>query len=711
MADEPTPGNSNLQKYIPESNNRNGVVAVESQGHEQEDQGHTEVEVRCGYGRSHPGCLQHCNNTKIALVVLSFYAIVQGFVVNGINNVNTTMYERRFGFSSLEVSMISSAYELAAGIFVIPIGYYGRIGHKPRWLAAACVIMGIGSCIMFLPHFTTGLYDAGSSTVRDLCSGDKNTTCTDTGLRGYLGVFILGQFLHGIGGTTLYTIGVVYLDDNVKTYQSPTYVGIMEGFAGLGPALGFIIGGYLLDIYVDADMVDTASLTLTTIDPSWVGAWWMGFMISAIMAITVGMLLFCFGWELPEAEKNRAWRDNQAHADGSDETTSREGFGYTLKDMPKATAILIKNPTFMCLTFAGVFAMLCAGGFATFMPKFIQNQFNQTASWAAYLTGFVAIPSAAGGQIIGGIVPTMKKWKVRGMIRMGAVSLGIGVLVLPFLFARCETVAYAGYTRQYGNSSAMREGAVNLTATCNAGCRCSTVIQEPICGQDGMEYFSACHAGCANYTLRSATTKNFTGCSCIAQSVLVENPSAVTSDVTLATTGRCDSATNCTPQQSLFLAFLFVVIFCIFLALTPTVTATLRCVPENLRGYSLAIQWVFIRFLGSIPGPLVFGAVVDSSCIVWQDKCGKRGSCWIYDGFTTSWRLLILSAMAIFFSFFFMLMASLVYKPPHEDKEKTAVPMEGKENKAFQDDEKDDRTKVKVVDGQGHHNPGFTTDL
>ena len=35
--------------------------------------------------------------------------------------------------------------------------------------------------------------------------------------------------------------------------------------------------------------------------------------------------------------------------------------------------------------------------------------------------------------------------------------------------------------------------------------------------------------------------------------------------------------------------------------------------------------------LAFIPYPLIFGAVVDSTCLVWEEKCGKTGNCWIYD--------------------------------------------------------------------------------
>lgn len=52
------------------------------------------------------------------------------------------------------------------------------------------------------------------------CSPDEENQ-----LQRYLYVFLLGQTLHGIGGTTLYIVGVALIDDSVPSSASPLYVG------------------------------------------------------------------------------------------------------------------------------------------------------------------------------------------------------------------------------------------------------------------------------------------------------------------------------------------------------------------------------------------------------------------------------------------------------------------------------------------------------
>lgn len=43
----------------------------------------------------------------------------------------------------------------------------------------------------------------------------------------------------------------------------------------------------------------------------------------------------------------------------------------------------------------------------------------------------------------------------------------------------------------------------NLTAPCNTNCNCLRSYYYPLCGRDGVQYFSPCFAGCLNYVSNS----------------------------------------------------------------------------------------------------------------------------------------------------------------------------------------------------------------
>ncbi|XP_074656444.1 solute carrier organic anion transporter family member 4A1-like [Tubulanus polymorphus] len=614
----------------------------------------------CGYGSCRPKTIQSWNNPKSILAVLCWFVIVQGFAVNGVNNVNTSTIERRFKLPSWKVGFISSAYDISAGLTVIIISYYARFGHMPRWLGLAALSMAFGSVTMVIPHFASGQYELGLP-VSDKCPATASTCNAaneDNSLQNFLFVLILGQLLHGLGGTTLYTVGVVYIDDNVHADSSPLYISIFEGMAALGPAIGYIAGGAFLDIYVDIDAVDTSAIHVEPNDPRWVGAWWIGFVISACLFVSVSLFLFCFGRESPIAEEVRSQRVSQAFK-GSEDQLNKSGFGKSIRDLPKITFLLIKNPTFMMLTLAGAAQLFLAAGFATFIAKYIQNQLYQTPSWSAMLSGFVIVPSAAGGQVIGGVIANRLKLKVPGLIRLCVISQVIACVAMGAFFVTCSPPDMAGINRQYTNTSIVigNKVDINLTSSCNSGCGCSLESREPVCGINNVEYFSPCHAGCLSYNKTTGAKTTYGNCSCIAAQL----PSGNYDFSNMATGGQCDNGCTTLP---VFLAVLFVLIGCSMLPLVPSLSATLRCIPTSTRTFALGIQWVFLRFLGSIPGPIVFGALMDNACSVWQSKCAEKGACWLYDTLQMSLTIFGLGLALGLLTLFFFVVALLVYKPP-----------------------------------------------
>ena len=104
--------------------------------------------------------------------------MLAGFVVNGINNVNTTSVERRFQLPSSRVGMISSSYDLSAAILGIFISFMGSGRQKARWLTMAAIIMAIGSFVMAMQHFTSGTYEWGQN-VALACSAEGGNKGND----------------------------------------------------------------------------------------------------------------------------------------------------------------------------------------------------------------------------------------------------------------------------------------------------------------------------------------------------------------------------------------------------------------------------------------------------------------------------------------------------------------------------------------------------
>lgn len=69
----------------------------------------------------------------------------------------------------------------------------------------------------------------------------------------------------------------------------------------------------------------------------------------------------------------------------------------------------------------------------------------------------------------------------------------------------------------------------------------------------------------------------------------------------------------------------------------PALSGTLRVIREEQRSFALGIQWIKVRILGTIPAPMIFGALIDDTCILWHDSCEGRGACLVYDNYWMSW--------------------------------------------------------------------------
>lgn len=64
--------------------------------------------------------------------------------------------------------------------------------------------------------------------------------------------------------------------------------------------------------------------------------------------------------------------------------------------------------------------------------------------------------------------------------------------------------------------------------------------------------------------------------------------------------------------------------------LTCQVPPLSRSVSEEERALALGLQFVLYRLIAYIPAPIMFGSVIDSTCLMWTSSCGA-GRCLMYD--------------------------------------------------------------------------------
>ncbi|XP_061708271.1 solute carrier organic anion transporter family member 4A1 [Cydia pomonella] len=630
-------------------------------------------ELRCGWGALRPCWLQRFRTAKWALFWLCWAGAVQGMVVNGFVNVVITTIEKRFGLRSMQTGVIAGGYDMASFICLAPVTYLGgRQGaSKPRWLGWGALIMGAGSLMFALPHFLVPPYRAAHREQLDVCHGNSTVSsylCEDSGpAEGgswAVAIFVLAQLLHGAGATPLFTLGVTYIDENVSKKMSSVYLGVYYTMAVVGPALGYVVGGQMLKIYTDFVTVDSEALGITPVSSVWIGAWWVGFLLSALLCLIVAVPLLAFPYELPGAEEIRNSKVSEAH-----ESASKSAAFSSLRELPRAATALLRNPTFLFLNLAGASEGMLISGFAAFLPKLIENQFAVSASEAALLLGVITVPAGGGGTFLGGWL--VKRWNLAcaGIIKLCvAATLVAAAFTFSFVLT-CDDYPFAGVTVGYNSPSV--PGSDRLAAACNTNCGCSGSAFAPVCGADGLAYYSPCHAGCARGALAGAA-RLYSDCACIANGTsLYSVPDSNVSVPYEAINSICSS--SC-PYLWLFVFLSFCVMLFTFIATMPALSATLRCVREDQRSFALGIQWIKVRLLGTIPAPLLFGFLIDLSCSLWARTCDRSGACLLYDNYNMSRYMLALALLGKLCSLLFFFLAWWFYRPPGGKTGNAVVP-------------------------------------
>ncbi|XP_077627296.1 solute carrier organic anion transporter family member 1A2 isoform X3 [Crocuta crocuta] len=497
-------------------------------------------------------------------------------------NSMLTQIERQFNIPTSLVGFINGSFEIGNLLLIIFVSYFGTKLHRPILIGVGCVVMGLGCFLQSLPHFLMDRYQYESTVSVSGNLSLNNFLCMENGtqifrptedpsecvkeVKSLMWIYVLvGNIIRGIGETPIMPLGISYIEDFAKSENSPLYIGFVETGAIIGPLFGLSLASFCANVYVDTGSVNTDDLTITPTDTRWVGAWWFGFLICAGVNVLTAIPFFFLPKSLSkEGLKNNADIIKNDKEEKQREEVKKKKDGITKDFLPFMKSLLC-NPIYMLFILISIIQFNAFVNMFTFMPKYLEQQHGKSASDAIFL-------------IVAGITTTYKGTQQ---------DLYMGNAIL---------------------------------ADCNRDCNCPTKTWDPVCGNNGVSYMSACLAGCETST-GAGINMVFQNCSCIQTS---GNSSAVL--------GLCDKGHDCSMMLQYFLILSAIGSFIYSLSAIPGYMVLLRCIKPEEKSLGVGLHTFCTRVFAGIPAPIYFGALVDSTCLHWGTlKCGESGACRIYD--------------------------------------------------------------------------------
>nr|XP_032800522.1 solute carrier organic anion transporter family member 2A1 [Petromyzon marinus] len=508
---------------------------------------------------------------------------------------------------------------------------------------------------------------SGGGGARWLGAGPGVGAGHDADVRGRVVTMLMtSQLLLGVGAAPVQPLGISFVDDFASNANSPFYLGVLFAISVVGPALAFLLGSATLRYYVDFNRYPAGGPQgppgVSLGDPEWIGAWWLGFLVAGASCVLSSLPYFLFPRHMVREElgflvagascvlsslpyflfPRHMVREQEPGSLSDGHTTTDRllkspatagglqppplSLLQMMRAFPRKVLAVLVAPSFLLVVSAQACLSAIIAGLSTFLGKFLETQFGASASYANLLIGSLNLPGAALGILAGGVL--MRRWcgggggggvHVAALIAVVVLVVSLA-LSLPLPLLGCSSPPVAGVSVGFNGSSV--EPAVlgsPRPSACHAACRCPWWPQArpgtaPVCSTWGVEFPSACLAGCVH---RDSATGSFSSCSCVPGEAA-------------ARPGPCPSACPHLLIPVMALCSLAGLVAC--LAYTPGYILILRGVNSEDKSFAVGIQFLLLRLLAWLPAPALFGLLIDSSCLVWTESChAVRGACKYYD--------------------------------------------------------------------------------
>ncbi|XP_058123534.1 solute carrier organic anion transporter family member 74D-like [Anopheles ziemanni] len=597
---------------------------------------YSERDVQCGFWVFRGPLWQRLASKKLFVLLFGVIGCVFQSTTSYFYGTLTTI-EKSIQISSKTVGFITAGSDLSFVLASLFLTYYASNRRKPLWIAMGIVSMALSCFVNALPHFlfapdrdeleqTLGNWTQRKAT-DNLCREDRTPPDCSLDLANMKPQMVLffASFLSGIGMSLYFTLGLTYLDDNVRKEKVPFLSSLAAFGRRLGPLVGFSLASLCLRYFVYPGVDPGYSSS----DPRWVGAWWMGWLVLGSTLLFISPFFASFPKVLPRTAERVTLSRQASRASQANSTAGNGGPDYmvpeeddldkkvSFSDMLVTIRRLVTNKAYVFNNSASIFYFFGYMPFFLFQAKYIEIQYRLTPSQANMVTGSVSLVFSALGILIAGFVIQR--------LRVTSRQLA-GWNVITSILSAAGIVGYAWFGCSALNNADIVANSQN--ASCSLNCNCDFVKYAPICGSDGQTYLSPCHAGCQDQFKTINGTMMYSNCSCIPGPVV--DGENFTSSFGFASPGSC-------PVDCWSPFYLFLIVMCINKFIGGTESAAnfligLRCVEPRDKAISMGFSMAINTLFSFLPAPIFFGAIIDRTCVLWGRTCAKQGNCWLYDG-------------------------------------------------------------------------------
>ncbi|XP_055380760.1 solute carrier organic anion transporter family member 74D [Condylostylus longicornis] len=441
------------------------------------------------------------------------------------------------------------------------------------------------------------------------------------------------QFVLGIGNSLYYALGQTYLDDNTNKTKTPLMLAFAMTLRMIGPIIGFFLGYGSLNLFIDFRKTPLINAK----DPRWLGAWWFGWIILGSVMLIFAFLMGLFPKTMPQHENSQIDLENIEN-DLNRKFKLKNNMQMT-KDFWRTLLRILRNRLLMCNIFSGTFYLLGALGYMTFLAKIMEVQFFKSRRDATIIIGPMIVAGMIIGFIVSGVTISKRKPNASKLLTWNII---VGIIHLCFIvshfFIYCEDTVIKNIGKN-----------LNFITPCNMKCQCNArnVTYYPICDKlTDITYFSPCHAGCQTW---NSTMKAYTNCQC-----LINDVKEIKAENRFLKSGHC--LKNC---GLIFISFAILSMASNCLVSTGkigNILVSFRAIPSQDKSIAQGLILTLVSLLASIPGPIIYGRIIDMTCLKWNIKCGKYGNCQYYDQTKFRYYLNItgfgLTLIGVFFDYF-----------------------------------------------------------